>query len=59
MQSYTKFELILVDDGSKDNSSTICDKYAQKIKEYVLFIRLMVDYLMQEMWVLIAQREII
>lgn len=30
MQSYTKFELILVDDGSKDNSSTICDKYAQK-----------------------------
>lgn len=30
MQSYTKFELILVDDGSKDNSSTICDKYALK-----------------------------
>ena len=27
-QSYTKWELILVDDGSKDNSFSICNKYA-------------------------------
>lgn len=26
-QSFTDFELILVDDGSKDNSPAICDKY--------------------------------
>ena len=29
-QSFTDFELILVDDGSDDNSSQICDDYASK-----------------------------
>lgn len=29
-QSFTDFELILVDDGSPDNCGKICDKYAQK-----------------------------
>lgn len=29
-QTYTDFELLLIDDGSTDNSGTICDQYAAK-----------------------------
>lgn len=29
-QTYTEFEIILINDGSKDNSGKICDEYAQK-----------------------------
>ena len=29
-QSYSNFELLLIDDGSPDNSSNICDHYALK-----------------------------
>lgn len=36
-QDFTDFELLLIDDGSKDNSGSICDKYAQKDKRIKVF----------------------
>lgn len=33
-QSYEKLEVILVDDGSKDYSSVICDKYCEKYSNF-------------------------
>lgn len=29
-QTFTDFELLLIDDGSKDKSGAICDEYAEK-----------------------------
>ncbi len=36
-QTFTDFELILVDDGSKDSSAKICDDYAQKDSRVKVF----------------------
>lgn len=38
-QSYADFELILVDDGSRDSSSDICDEYARKDDRVKVFHR--------------------
>lgn len=39
-QSFTDFELILVDDGSPDNSGKICEEYAQKDNRIRVFHKL-------------------
>lgn len=33
-QTFTDFELILVDDGSPDRCPMICDEYAKMMKEF-------------------------
>lgn len=38
MQSYTNFEIIIVNDGSEDESEPILKKYAEKYKEKVVLI---------------------
>ena len=35
-QSYTDLEIILIDDGSTDNSPTICDEYASSDSRIVV-----------------------
>lgn len=41
-QTMTDFELLLIDDGSKDNSGRICDEYAERMLVSESFINLMV-----------------
>lgn len=36
-QTFTDFELLLIDDGSTDNSGKICDEYAEKDKRIRVF----------------------
>ena len=36
-QTFTDFELLLIDDGSPDNSGSICDEYALKDKRIRVF----------------------
>ncbi len=36
VQTFKDFEVVLVDDGSTDNSGLICDEYAQKDKRFVV-----------------------
>ena len=48
-QDYQNYELILVDDGSPDNSIDIVLNMPKNILILFLSIKLTVDYLMQEM----------
>ena len=36
-QSYTEFELLLINDGSEDHSGLICDDYAQSDNRIQVF----------------------
>lgn len=36
-QDFTDYELLLIDDGSKDNSGAICDEYAEKDSRICVF----------------------
>ncbi|WP_461248960.1 glycosyltransferase family 2 protein, partial [Treponema sp. R6D11] len=36
-QTYSDFECLIIDDGSTDNSSSICDEYAKKDKRIKVY----------------------
>lgn len=46
-QEYKKIEIILIDDGSNDGSSQICDDLVCKFENILLFIRIIVVCLWQ------------
>lgn len=41
-QTFTDFELLLIDDGTPDRSGEICDEYAEKDERIWFFTRRMV-----------------
>lgn len=47
-QTFTDFELLLIDDGSKDQSGKICDEYAQKDTRIRVFHKKMEVLVLQE-----------
>ena len=53
-QEYTDFELLLMDDGSKDESPIICDEYAAKDTRS---IKKTAECLRPEIWRLIWLKE--
>lgn len=56
-QTFTDFELLLIDDGSPDGCPVICDEYAKKTPELECFINKMADFLLQEIVVLTKHME--
>ena len=50
-QDYSNIEIILVDDGSKDASPSICDSFEKEDKRIRLYIRQMEELVLREMQV--------
>ena len=48
-QSYKAIKVLLIDDGSTDGSTVLCDKYQIRIKGLRLSIKKMVEYQRPEM----------
>lgn len=52
-QTFTDFEVLLIDDGSPDDSGKICDEYSIKDRRSVYFIKRMRELLQLVKWALI------
>lgn len=48
-QTFLNYEIILVDDGSMDESPSMCDKYAELYEKVSVVHKKTVDYLLPEM----------
>lgn len=45
-QTYSNLEILLIDDGSSDNSGKICDEYAKKDNRIKVIHKKMVEFQM-------------
>ena len=56
-QTYSNIEIILIDDGSKDNSHVICDKFAAEDKRIKWYIKKMEAFHLHETgdWMLLGE----
>ena len=50
-QSFVDFELLLINDGSSDDSSSICSDYAVRDNRIRVFIKIMQELVPPEIWV--------
>ena len=47
-QQFEAYEVLLIDDGSTDDSASICKKYVNQDYRFKYYYNKMVDFLMQE-----------
>ena len=57
-QTYTKIEILLVDDGSPDSCPMLCEEWGKRDTVLRCFIKRTVDYLMHEIMELSTRKEI-
>ena len=50
-QTYTNLEILLIDDGSTDNSGKLAEKWISKDQRIKVYHKKMEDFLMQEIMV--------
>lgn len=58
-QTYNYFEVILVNDGSKDNSENICKNFLILMLDSDILLRNMEEFLLRETWDWITHKDTI
>lgn len=58
-QTYTNFEVIMIDDGSTDNSGEICQEYTERDSRFHYYRKEMVEFPLPVIWGLNIPEEII
>ena len=58
-QTYTNFEVIMIDDGSTDNSGEICQEYTERDSRFITIGKKMVEFPLPVIWGLNIPEEII
>lgn len=49
-QTYTNFEVLMIDDGSTDNSGRICQEYTESDSVFITMGKKMAEFLLLVIW---------